>query len=42
MRIGEAASDVEYRMDEQCQKLSILEIWRIPDWKNSENFLIFQ
>ena len=41
MRIGKAASDAEYRMDEQCQKLSILEIGRIPDWKNSENLLTF-
>ena len=42
MRIGETASDAEYRMDKQFQNLPILVILRVFfNWKDSGNLLIF-
>ena len=43
MKIGEIASNAEYRMDEQFQNWQFLEpSFGFPNLKNSRNLLIFQ
>ena len=43
MRHGKFASGVEYRMDKQFPNLLIFEIFYcFLNWKNSENFFIFE
>ena len=42
MRIGKVSSGAEYRIDEQFQNLLIYRTYSYPNWKNSENLLIFQ
>ena len=42
MQIGKIASSAEYRMDKQFPNFLIfLNFDSIPNWKNSDNLLIF-
>ena len=43
MRIGKIACGAKYRMDKQSQSfINFLNFDSFPNWKNSENLLIFE